>query len=246
MKKLITGFFMAWGMFCAIPCPYRKWDNTLRPLMISLLPLLGLFFGALWLLAAYLLRLFGLTNLFGAALLTLLPWALSGFIHLDGYMDCCDAIMSRRDLPERQRILKDSHTGAFAVICLVTLSMLELSLFASYDWERLLPLLFIPAASRACSSIAVNSLKPMGQSSYAGAFLEAEKRNGNILPFIILVVAVILPFVFMGSTAVFGTVIGSALALLHGNKQLGGMSGDVSGYAITIGEACGAALLILS
>lgn len=232
-------------MFCAIPCPYRKWDNTLRPLMISLLPLLGLFFGALWLLLAYLLKLLGLTNLFGAALLTLLPWALSGFIHLDGYMDCCDAIMSRRDLPERQRILKDSHTGAFAVICLVTLSMLEFSLFATYDWGKLLPLLFIPAASRACSSIAVNLLKPMGHSSYAGAYLEAKKLSGSILPLIVLSAAVIFPLILCGSTAVFGTVIGSSLALLHGNKQLGGMSGDVSGYAITIGEACGAALLVL-
>ena len=34
-------------------------------------------------------------------------------------MDCNDAIMSRRPLEERQRILKDSTVGAFAVVTVV-------------------------------------------------------------------------------------------------------------------------------
>jgi adenosylcobinamide-GDP ribazoletransferase len=213
--------------------------------MITLLPLLGLLFGALWLAAALLLRLAGIVNLFGAAVLTVMPWVLAGFIHLDGFMDCSDAIMSRRDLPERQRILKDSHAGAFAVICLTVLSLLIFSLFASWDWEKLLPLLFIPSASRACSAIAVNSLKPMGLSSYAGAFLDNKRRGGNILPFILLAAAAALPLIFGGSLAVLGTAAGSALAILYGSRQLGGMSGDVSGYAITIGEACGVLVMVL-
>ena len=37
-------------------------------------------------------------------------------------MDVCDAVLSRRDLATRQKILKDSHCGAFAVICMVLLA----------------------------------------------------------------------------------------------------------------------------
>ncbi len=245
MKKLITGFFMAWGMFSAIPCPYKKWDSSLRPLMIALLPLIGLLTGALWLLAAYVLKLIGLTNLIGGAVLAALPWLLTGFIHLDGYMDCCDAILSRRDLPERQRILKDSHTGAFAVICLALLVMLCFSLLASWDYSRLLPLLFIPAASRSVSSIAVNTLKPMGHSSYGGAYREGRRLSGSVLPLLMLIAACTLSLVFAGSFAALGTVCGSVIAIWYGSRQLGGMSGDVSGYGITSGEACGVAVMVL-
>lgn len=35
------------------------------------------------------------------------------------------------------------------------------------------------------------------------------------------------------------------LAVLYARWQLGGMSGDVAGYAITVGEACALAVLIL-
>jgi adenosylcobinamide-GDP ribazoletransferase len=244
MKKTIIAFFMAWGMFSAIPCPYKRWDNSLRPLMVSLLPLIGLLLGAVWLLVAYLLRLLGLNGLLGAAVLTALPFLLTGFIHLDGYMDCCDAIMSRRDLPERQRILKDSHTGAYAVICLVLMVLLSFSLFASWDYNNLLPLLFIPVVSRSVSSLAVNMLKPMGHSSYSGAYSESKKLGGSVFPLLALLLSCALCLVF-GSLAAVGTLIGSVLAVWYADRQLGGMSGDVSGYGITSGEACGVLVMVI-
>ena len=109
----MTGFFMAWGMFCAIPCPRKVWDSEKYPRMLLSLPLIGLLIGALWALAGLLAVKLGLL---GAALMAVLPALLSGFIHLDGYMDCADAILSRRDRETRLRILKDSHVGSFAVI----------------------------------------------------------------------------------------------------------------------------------
>ena len=48
MKKHIAAFFMAWGMFCAIPCPYRKWDETARGWMLVYLPVVGLILGGIW------------------------------------------------------------------------------------------------------------------------------------------------------------------------------------------------------
>jgi adenosylcobinamide-GDP ribazoletransferase len=41
------------------------------------------------------------------------------------------------------------------------------------------------------------------------------------------------------------TAAGSACAIEYGIRQLGGMSGDVSGYAITIGELCGIVAFVL-
>ena len=117
MKLWIDGLFMAWGMFCAIPTPSHRWNEQARGHMTRCLPLIGCIIGAVWALAAWLLR--GAPSALRAFCLAALPWVLSGFLHLDGFMDVCDAILSRRDLATRQRILKDSHCGAFAVIGIV-------------------------------------------------------------------------------------------------------------------------------
>ena len=121
--KLITGFFMAWGNFLTLPCPLKRWDNDLKNYMLGFLPSVGLIIGLIWAGVSLLLAVLPIPFLVTAFLLTMVPFVLSGFLHLDGFMDCCDAILSRRPLEERQRILKDSHTGAFAVISVVFLLM---------------------------------------------------------------------------------------------------------------------------
>ena len=157
---------MAWGMFLAIPNPLPRWNEKARGQMLTCLPLVGLLVGGLWTLCFWLLSRW--TSPAVRLLLAVLPWLLTGFIHLDGYMDVCDAILSRRDLATRQKILKDSHCGAFAVICIVLLALGQWSLFLSAGEGRsLLGLCCIPAAVRCCAGLAVGKLRPMGTSQYA-------------------------------------------------------------------------------
>ena len=104
----ITAFSMAFGMFCAIPFPVKRWDERQRARMLVCFPWVGAIIGAIWAFACWLLRRIGFSGVLAGALLTALPLLLTGFIHLDGFMDCCDAIYSRRDLETRKKILKDS------------------------------------------------------------------------------------------------------------------------------------------
>ena len=120
MSEWLDGFSMAWGMFLAIPCPLRRWNEKAREKMLVCLPLVGLAVGGIWLGLYLLLRHAAIGGLY-AFLMAALPWLVTGFMHLDGYMDVCDAVLSRRELATRQRILKDSHCGAFAVIGMVLL-----------------------------------------------------------------------------------------------------------------------------
>ena len=48
MKRLLDGFFMAWGMFLAIPCPLRRWNEEAREQMLLWLPGVGLIVGGIW------------------------------------------------------------------------------------------------------------------------------------------------------------------------------------------------------
>ena len=145
-------------------------------------------------------------------------------------------------LCNRQRILKDSHCGAFAVICMVLLALAQWSVFLQETNPAWLPLLLIPAATRACAGLAVMHLRPMGTSQYA-----AMRRGGADLTaalWIFLALAVGLPIWLAGSFAPLAAAVGYGLAAWYGFRQLDGMSGDISGFALTVGELGGAATLL--
>ena len=44
----MTPFFMAWMMFCSIPCPSKRWDPEKTDQMLMCLPYVGLAIGAIW------------------------------------------------------------------------------------------------------------------------------------------------------------------------------------------------------
>ena len=108
--KYLIGFLMTWGNFCSLPCPVKRWDSRCKSLMLGFLPTIGLVIGVLWAAIYTGLVYLGFPFLVVSFILTFLPFALCGFMHMDGFMDCSDAIMSRKPLEDRQRILKDTHT----------------------------------------------------------------------------------------------------------------------------------------
>ena len=175
---------MAWGNFCSLPCPAKRWDNNYTSLMLGFLPLIGLVIGIIWSAIYFGLVYLGFPFFVVAFLITFLPFALCGFMHMDGFMDCCDAIMSRRPLEERQRILKDSNTGAFAVVSMIFLILgyfcfLSTAVTTGVDFANMV---MIVVLSRAVSGLHVLICKPMGQSQYAQMQEEAEALvNSEVL-----------------------------------------------------------------
>lgn len=241
MSEWLDGFSMAWGMFLAIPCPLRRWNEKAREKMLVCLPLVGLAVGGIWLGLYLLLRHAAIGGLY-AFLMAAFPWLVTGFMHLDGYMDVCDAVLSRRELATRQRILKDSHCGAFAVICMVLLAMAQWSAFLSVENVPLLPLALVPVASRAAAAVAVLTLRPMSTSQYS-----AMVRGGAPLyvAAAVLAAACAVPAVLWGSFAPLAAAVGYGLAVWHGFRQFDGMSGDISGFGLVVAELCGAVVLAI-
>lgn len=240
MSDWIYGFFMAWGMFLTIPCPKKIWRESARRKMLACLPLIGLIVGGIWALCAWLGGF--LPQPLAALLCAAAPWLITGFMHLDGYMDVCDAVLSRRDLETRQRILKDSHCGAFAVICLALLVLCQWAVFLSAEVLPLWPLALIPVASRACAALAVLTLRPISTSQYS-----AMTRGGAPVVFAAIVLAAVcgLSVLLWDSFAPLAAAACYWLAAWYAFRQLDGMSGDVSGFALTIAELGGAAVLVL-
>ncbi|MCI6854897.1 MAG: adenosylcobinamide-GDP ribazoletransferase [Firmicutes bacterium] len=166
--KYLTGFFMTWGNFCSLPCPVKRWDNNCKSLMLGFLPTIGLVIGLIWAAIYVGLVYLGFPFLVVSFILAFLPFALCGFMHMDGFMDCSDAIMSRRPLEDRQRILKDTHTGAFAVISAIFMILgyfAFVSTAASMGMD-FVNIVIITVLSRSVSGLEVLLSKPLGTSQY--------------------------------------------------------------------------------
>ncbi len=245
MKRYFHAFIMCQSMFCAIPCPVHIWDEDARDKMLLFLPVIGLEIGAVWVFLAWLCRLLNLPALLTGLILCVWPFLATGYIHLDGFMDVTDAVGSYRTLERRREILKDSHVGAFAVIGVCLLLLAQFALFASMPQDaNYLILLLIPAVSRCCSALAVGLLKSMSTSQYAQR--KADKGYTFTL-FLMLFAALTVGFLLCGRycAALAGCLVGYALALRKGYKSLDGMNGDISGYALTLGELCAVAVFVL-
>ena len=245
MKRILHAFFMCQSMFCAIPCPCRVWDEEARPLMLPMLPLVGLEIGALWWLLGWLTGSLNLPVLIRGLILALWPYLATGFLHLDGYMDVTDAVKSCRDLARRREILKDSHVGSFAVIGLCMLMLAQFAVFASIPGGKKCGiLLLIPAVSRCGSALAVTALPSMSTSQYAA---QSKPASHLIVLSAMLCLFVVLGFVLWGrmGLSLIGCMAGYGLALRRGYRNLEGMNGDIAGYALTVSELCGGAVFAL-
>lgn len=246
---------MAWGNFITLPCPYKRWDNNLKNMMLAMLPGVGVVVGVLWMVLYAVLDWLALPPMITSLAMTLYIFLVCGFMHMDGFMDCNDAIMSRRPLEDRQRILKDSLVGAFAV---VTAIFLILGWFAAMTTVITnngldtvdLNLLLIPVLSRGVSGLHVLTCKPIGHSQYVKDYEDKSRSKYRVALVVQMLVIAAIAAVFSGditkAAVVTVTVCAScAIAIFYARKNLGGMSGDIAGYGICISELAGVLALAI-
>ena len=245
MKTYFHAFAMCQSMFCFIPFPCNIWEENARDKMLLFLPVVGLEIGAIWAVLAWLCNVLNLPLLVKGLIFSVYPYLVTGFIHLDGYMDVTDAVKSYRSLERRREILKDSHVGAFAVIGIAVLLLAQFAFMASAKENADFRILvFVPAVSRCCSALAVTALKPMTTSQYA----EQMKPKSHIVILLSMTALFITSgFLFFGryGFVLLGGLVGYGVALRKAYKSLEGMNGDISGYALSIAELCAIAVYAL-
>ena len=116
MKQLLASCAIAFSTYSRIPMPQVEWSEKNMRYTLSFFPLVGVVIGVLFWLADVIGYQLGLGMVLRSAILTALPVAVTGGIHLDGYCDTVDALASHAGREKKLAILKDSAAGAFAVI----------------------------------------------------------------------------------------------------------------------------------
>ena len=197
-----------------------------------------------------------------ASILVVALAVLTRALHLDGFMDCCDALFGGFDRERRLSILRDSHVGAFAVVGAVSLLLLKVAAIMALPapvrfwilllfpclsrWGMLLVLEFFPYART--QGIGVPFQPSAAPSDRRGArwrsVPEAGINRGQLLGGLVVAVAATVALAGPGGLALLAiaTVVAVGLASWAA-RLLGGVTGDVYG---AVNEAVEATVLVLA
>lgn len=241
---------MAISMFTIIPLPKYEWGDEGARHILKFYPLIGLIVGCLWYGVYKLLLFIDVSTMLISALTMITPFIITGMLHLDGYMDVCDALFSRRDKKEKIRILKDPNTGAFSVIALAILFIINFaSTYTVVDngWN-VIALVLIPVISRSFMGFLLLTKESMPESSLGSYF----KKGTGTIDKIILLVFILIPsilLIFILGIKALGVplaMVGITIIFVNNScMELGGMSGDTAGFGLVIAEAIGLLIVAL-
>lgn len=250
-KDLLRSVDMAFSTFSRVPMPKVEWKQENQRYLLSSFPLVGVFIGlvlaAWWALCKWL----SFDSILFAAGVTLLPLLISGGIHLDGFCDTVDALSSHAS-PERKReILKDPHVGAFAVIGVSAYLLATFALATELvgDSGSIYVLFLLPAMSRTVAGYVSVASKSSGKgmlSSMRDSAPEGTAQQALTIWFVVLAVSMLAISPFAGLFVVLAVALSGWLVSRMAARQFGGMSGDLSGFLVQVGEMAMLCALMLT
>ena len=172
-----------------------------------------------------------------ALLLTALLAALTGGLHLDGLADVCDGLAGGRgDRARTLEIMRDSRIGALGAVALVLLLLAKV--LATRDALLLGPgcaWLVYPVVARAAVVPLIVWL-PYARASGLGSAFHDHGKLAHVLSAACLTGALVA---VLGPRIAAAALVALAVAGLVGlglRRRLGGLTGDVYGAAIELGE----------
>ena len=179
----------------------------------------------------------------GALLIAALA-LLTRALHLDGFMDTCDALLGAFERRRRLEILRDTHVGAFAVVGLTSLLLLKISSLAALpQTSRQSVLLLFPCLSR-CGMLLVMELFPYIRREGLGTAFFREKSRWPLIGGFCLALSAAAGLA--GTTGVLLLALSSAVSWAVGYwaaRALGGLTGDIYG---AVNETVEASVLVLA
>jgi adenosylcobinamide-GDP ribazoletransferase len=235
-------FKIAFSMYSAIPMPKTDWNERNMRYAMCFFPLIGVPIGALLMGWLWLCETLAAGTLLTAAVCAVIPVLVTGGIHLDGFCDTVDALSSHQTMEKKLEILKDSHTGAFAILGAIVYFLLDTALWSEYQFtvSTALVLLISFVLSRTLSALALVIFHPAKNSGLLRTFSDlAQKRTVRtvMLLFLVLCFAFLLVLDWKSGTLV---IVAAALAFWYyhhmSQKQFGGITGDLAGYFVTLCE----------
>jgi len=154
-------------------------------------------------------------------------------LHLDGLADTVDALGSYRDRERALQIMKSPEVGPFGVVALVLVLLVQTLTLASAPVPAVIAAF---AAGRAAVTLACTRGIPSARPDGLGAFVAGTVPRSIAAVTALAVSALAIWAVpgrpWQGPAAVVLSLLVVALLLRHLVRRLGGITGDVLGFAV--------------
>ena len=154
---LLAALGIAFSFLTTLPTPHVEWNPSRLRYVPMVTPIVGAVIGTLGALLFGALRFWEVSHVLRGVVMTFFYLAATGGLHMDGLMDACDAVFSRKGREERLAILSDTHVGAFAVMGCVSVLVLKAGIFSElftsshsglFSGSHMILLALIPVYSR--------------------------------------------------------------------------------------------------
>lgn len=244
---LIKSAIIAFSMYSKIPMPQFTWQEKEMKYALCFFPWVGAVIGALTWGWWYLCERLEIGILARTAIGTAIPLLITGGFHVDGFMDTMDAFHSYQERERKLEILKDSHIGAFSVICLVLYYLIYMGAYSELDSSSVPILAAGFFVSRTLSGIGVISIPAAKKSGLLYMFSSrAHERVVKAALYLQLALAAVFMMYYSLAEGIVITLgaVGTYFYYRHRSmKELGGTTGDTAGYFLTLCEGVTAVLL---
>ena len=238
--KYINSFIIAFAMYSKIPMPKAEWEKENMKYVMCFFPGIGGVIGLLFYLWGVCAARIPVGPILYAAILTVIPVAVTGGIHLDGLLDTADALSSWQTKERRLEILKDSNAGAFAVIAGCLYFLLWFGFSSELKQEGILMVSYGFFLSRCLSGYAVTAFPCAKDSGLAAMFAEHAQKKwaGRIL---LAETGMIGAVMLMTDVRLGGISLGAAFVVFYWYYRMsldkfGGITGDLAGWFLQICE----------
>jgi adenosylcobinamide-GDP ribazoletransferase len=243
-QSLLADLAGACLLLSRIPVSWHRFDDDFPPDFVSAqwaFPVVGLLVGGIAGLVLWIAVSLDLPVIVAAALSLAVMLALTGAMHEDGLADTVDGFGGGRDAETKARIMHDSHIGSYGVmgLCLSTIARIGLlvALTEQSDGLMLVIIMATVGAGARFQVLAMLRLYPISSFAKLGMLTGRPNVRRGLVGMAIWIAPLMMFVPQLGGVAAI--VLATAISLWLGKlavRQIGGLSGDVMGASIILGE----------
>jgi len=237
---MIQSCVIAFSMYSKVPMPRVDWNEKNMKYAFCFFPLVGAVLGCIVYAIGQGLFNANVSNLCFSTCMTILPVLYTGGIHVDGLLDTLDALHSYGNREKKLEILKDPHTGAFAIIGAICYFVAVLGAWSELKPKGLACLCIGYVLTRALSGLSVVTFPLAKNTGLAKTFSDMAHKSRVKVVMIVYSLVCVVAMVWINTLLGLGIILISLCIFGYhyyiSKKQFGGITGDLAGYFLQLNE----------
>lgn len=236
----MDSLIIAFSMYSKIPMPGKEWTERGMKYAICFFPVVGIVIGFIvWLAGGFLMDIDS-RGILIPCVMSIIPILITGGIHMDGFLDTMDGISSYQTREKRLEILKDSNSGAFAIIGGLVYMVLTVGAWSELSVVSLPVIAAAFCMSRAMSGLCLVQFPQARKKGLAATFGNGADKKIVTCTMVVFILTTMIFVTFVSVPGLIILIISAVLSLAfhyyNCMHNFGGITGDLAGFFLQLFE----------